>query len=544
MQFLFKPNFGFKRGKPMKQNNFNFFTVLALISIVCTVPLFAGGAGDKQSGGASKTAAVSGGKPKIEVFFSPWVYTPIEEPDPYKKYIDELTGAEWSLTYATDFTTELTTRASADMMPDLILFDDNRLFFNFYDQGVLLDDWSPYQSRMPQAFKNMGETAKTYFTVDGKLTACATVPGDQAWALNIRQDWLNKLGLKMPTTPDELFEVARAFTFNDPDGNGKNDTYGFTAAGNGQGFNELINLCLMYGPIGFYVENNKVNHPILDGNLKKTLDYVKKIIDAKVINPDWFTIGFEDRKPNLFNGQYGIAWYPYEALVGEIESVRKDKLAWKWFTYLPMPKAGPAGGKLNPGSPIGSPRTVSYAAGGNKAKMDGIIKFMETCAPPHKEYLYVRRGAIIDHSQLVELPQFPGRYVSDELKALADGKRLGDGEGQNLGLANYGKIVNSYNPQDDFISLDNYEITPEIEIEEKTTATVARAPRNQDYAFLLKLNSDNNLNAGLAYNEFIVKYVLGQDMDYDAFVKRWLSIGGQALINEATSQFKSYGIIK
>ena len=41
----------------------------------------------------------------------------------------------------------------------------------------------------------------------------------------IRQDWLDNLGLEIPTTFDELLEVIRAFTEDDPDGNGENDTY-------------------------------------------------------------------------------------------------------------------------------------------------------------------------------------------------------------------------------------------------------------------------------------------------------------------------------
>ena len=44
--------------------------------------------------------------------------------------------------------------------------------------------------------------------------------------LVIRKDWLDKLGLEVPTTPEELLAVAKAFTEQDPDGNGKNDTYG------------------------------------------------------------------------------------------------------------------------------------------------------------------------------------------------------------------------------------------------------------------------------------------------------------------------------
>lgn len=42
----------------------------------------------------------------------------------------------------------------------------------------------------------------------------------------IRMDWLKKLGLPVPKTFDDYYNVLKAFTFNDPDGNGKNDTYG------------------------------------------------------------------------------------------------------------------------------------------------------------------------------------------------------------------------------------------------------------------------------------------------------------------------------
>ncbi|MBO1722884.1 sugar ABC transporter substrate-binding protein, partial [Extibacter sp. GGCC_0201] len=67
----------------------------------------------------------------------------------------------------------------------------------------------------------------------GKLKGIACAPGEQLWSFLIRQDWLDNLGLYMPTTAEELLDVMRAFTFDDPDGNGKDDTYGFTAAGGG-----------------------------------------------------------------------------------------------------------------------------------------------------------------------------------------------------------------------------------------------------------------------------------------------------------------------
>ncbi len=39
----------------------------------------------------------------------------------------------------------------------------------------------------------------------------------------IYKPWLDKLGLKMPTTTDEFYEVLKAFKTKDPNGNGKAD---------------------------------------------------------------------------------------------------------------------------------------------------------------------------------------------------------------------------------------------------------------------------------------------------------------------------------
>lgn len=47
----------------------------------------------------------------------------------------------------------------------------------------------------------------------------------------IRTDWLKKLGLKTPTTWQQLLTVAKAFATRDPDGDGKADTYGMVVPG-------------------------------------------------------------------------------------------------------------------------------------------------------------------------------------------------------------------------------------------------------------------------------------------------------------------------
>lgn len=63
---------------------------------------------------------------------------------------------------------------------------------------------------------------------DGKLYGLpiGAGPTEDATMLLVRKDWLDKLGLPAPQTMDDLYRVAEAFTKNDPDGNGKPDTFG------------------------------------------------------------------------------------------------------------------------------------------------------------------------------------------------------------------------------------------------------------------------------------------------------------------------------
>ena len=52
----------------------------------------------------------------------------------------------------------------------------------------------------------------------------------------------------MPKTIDELYNVLRAFTFNDPDGNGRNDTYGLAGCVvNGVGFGYMWQVFYAFG---------------------------------------------------------------------------------------------------------------------------------------------------------------------------------------------------------------------------------------------------------------------------------------------------------
>jgi putative aldouronate transport system substrate-binding protein len=76
--------------------------------------------------------------------------------------------------------------------------------------------------------------------------------GDWAWPGVWRADWLEKVGIaKIPETLDEMHEAFRRFTFNDPDGNGIRDTYGFSGDGQAWWFASFTDIFGAYGVIPY-----------------------------------------------------------------------------------------------------------------------------------------------------------------------------------------------------------------------------------------------------------------------------------------------------
>jgi len=82
------------------------------------------------------------------------------------------------------------------------------------------------------------------------------------------QPWLDKLGLKMPTTHLEFADVLRAFKTRDPNGNGRADELPF-AFGNGEGTYSITQLFSMfgYGYTGFLATQTGALHANVGGKV-------------------------------------------------------------------------------------------------------------------------------------------------------------------------------------------------------------------------------------------------------------------------------------
>ncbi|PYI52156.1 hypothetical protein DLM86_22015 [Paenibacillus flagellatus] len=162
-----------------------------------------------------------------------------------------------------------------------------------YALDGLLGDLTPFVSprTMPNYFKHWVDetTLKRYQLAGGFFRAPVPYNKEIYRAWYIRKDWLDKLGLQVPKTYDDYYKALQAFTNNDPDGNGKKDTYGFSMSGQGDG---------VYFDWPEYPKNGLIFPSTLkDGTFvdmqtdpknEAVLTDIAKVIGEGLVDPDWF----------------------------------------------------------------------------------------------------------------------------------------------------------------------------------------------------------------------------------------------------------------
>ncbi|MFI3228070.1 MAG: extracellular solute-binding protein [Clostridia bacterium] len=114
----------------------------------------------------------------------------------------------------------------------------------FIPLNDLLEEYAP---DIMAIFEKYPEVQAAMTSEDGNIYAVPFVYSDtlaQVWY--IRQDWLDLLGLDMPTTVDEYEAVLTAFVNEDPNGNGVKDEIGFFMRQNNYDHN-LIPLMSLWG---------------------------------------------------------------------------------------------------------------------------------------------------------------------------------------------------------------------------------------------------------------------------------------------------------
>ncbi len=121
----------------------------------------------------------------------------------------------------------------------------------------------------------------------------------------IRQDWLDKLKLPVPTTIDELYEVLTAFRNNDPNGNGEKDEIPLFDRAAPKMQDEY--LYLFDTSTEFYPHDGKIEYePLMKDNFVLGVKTLAKWYKEGLIDPEIFTRGGKSRDTLYAANQAGF----------------------------------------------------------------------------------------------------------------------------------------------------------------------------------------------------------------------------------------------
>ncbi|WJH34448.1 extracellular solute-binding protein [Paenibacillus sp. CC-CFT747] len=227
-----------------------------------------------------------------------------------------ITGVDFkvSLTGGQEYFTKLNLMIASGDVPDYFSVDLPTMT-KLAGEGLImpLDDML---KKMPNASKYYKPQDLQAGMVNGKIYAFpdAIRPepfnGQNVNGFVGRLDWLKKIGAGEPKTLDQLYDVLKAFTMNDPDGNGKKDTYGLGgtkpgAFGSVSGFDGIFG-AFGVAPSFWHERNGTIRMGMVLPETKQALTLLQKWYKEGLIDPEFPVTTDKQLDEKMTNSKVGI----------------------------------------------------------------------------------------------------------------------------------------------------------------------------------------------------------------------------------------------
>lgn len=263
-------------------------------------------------------------------------YTMEENPwaDAYKEYLNIEREYLWITTSTEQSDLKRNLAISSGDIPDYMVVNQVQLQ-QLAEAGVIIDNiyelLEEYGTdRLKTRIGDFGDVTKGFTEYEGEYYGLGARPSFSMDAsrsfLYIRKDWLENVNLEAPTTYEEFMAVAEAFVEDDPDGNGKDDTYAFAASNIfNSGIFKIEYLFNMYGAYyNTWLEDGKGNlvYSAIQPEMKTALIEMNKMYEKGWIDPEFGIKDADTITQDISNSKIGMTfgdhWIPLNPVLNTV----------------------------------------------------------------------------------------------------------------------------------------------------------------------------------------------------------------------------------
>lgn len=471
-------------------------------------------------------AAPSGPKKEISISAFDRGSVPTEEgsyeSNRWTKWINENSPAtvKWIPVDRGQAQQKLNTLIASGSAPDLIWEYDRNYIAQLANQGAIqpVDTYIEKYSTTLKKYLEENPDLKSAMTINGEMYAITSKRSIESIANNgmwIRQDWLDKLQLKAPTTVEELIEVAKKFRDEDPDGNGEADTVPIVFNGNAV---QIMRAFFFTNENQWYLEDGQMKYARTLDRFIDSLAYQKSLFDQGLIDKEYITDSNFQRARQLWTtGKAGI-YFGNWSMDNEIRDLKTNVPDAK---LVPLESLSSKYGKNGLYQELPSNVLVAFNSDMDEDKIETAIKFLDWML--EEGWYSMKFGEENVHYKLVN-GEVPQRLDADKYR-------------QEVAYANEYAILSQWNTKAEWIPLMAAQDALSQEIAQVKAQALEVALKNEyrrDIAFSPDLPEVSQLIATFApiATQIEVKVVTGgksltPEAGMEQVRKEWKRLGGE-----------------
>jgi putative aldouronate transport system substrate-binding protein len=504
--------------------------VLASAAVLCATAMALTGC---SAGTPKKTASTT--KLSTLTVMAPYLSTQAPPADnPVGSALEKVIGTKLDVTWVPNSSYEDKTNITlaGNDIPDVMViqgkdsgFVSNAEAGAFWDLTSYLKDYPNLKTTEPQV--------QEASSVNGKVYGIFRARDVMRTSVMVRKDWLKKLGLSMPKTTADLLKVAKAFTDDDPDGDGQKDTYGIAIPKWPGGFatNSPYDAIETWFGAGndWYQTGGKLEPSFMSPKWIDALKYEKQLVQGGYVNPDYATLDSVDWNQPFLTGKAGIIIDTYS-------------------------RARQINGLLEKQDPNTYQNMVAVT--GNLIGPDGAMHALPT--PGYSGFLAIPKTSVKTVSQLRAVLAVLNKMNSKQAQIIMnnglEGQNFTVKDGHALPMTttdatNLTTIVASYAQLGTNVTGSKFYPPAQpnaydqqmYDAEQATmTSDTKHAVYNPAAAFVSQTYSQEGATLDNIIVDARLKYISGQDTldQVKAAIQQWKSSGGSQVISETNALYK------